>query len=213
MSKGKPLLAACFAAVALSAMVSASASAATGWDVNGTLLVGSAQIATPAKLLAHGKLEVPEWGVNFECVSTELGLTEAFIVHPDELRIKSVTFKECGATAPCSIGNGRTISTLSVHGLASLDGLNTLIKLLPLPSKTYAIIKFEGETCPLLGNQPLTATGAAIDFLIHEGADPRVLHLILGFSLPGLKVGSDEATLKGLDLDAKLVSGLTWNFL
>lgn len=211
MSKAKPLLATCFAAVLLSILMSATASAA--WDVNGTLLVGSAQIASPAKVLNHGRLEVPAAGVNIECVSTELGLTEAFIVHPDELRIKSVTFKECGATAPCTIGSEKTLSTLPVHGLASLDGLNTLIKLLPLPSKTYAIIKFEGETCPLLGNQPLTATGAAIDFLIHEGADPRVLHLILGFSLAGLKEGSDEATLTGLDFDAKLVSGLTWNFL
>jgi hypothetical protein len=150
-----------------------------------------------------------------ECISTELGLTEAFIVHPDELRVKSVTFKECGATAPCIIGNGETISTLAIHGLAELDGtLNTLIKLLPLPSKTFAVIKFEGASCALLGNQPVTATGSAVDLLIHEGIHPRVLHLVLAFSLPGLlKVGSSEANLTGLDADFKLASGQTWNFL
>ncbi len=212
MSRGRLLLAACLAVFAVSAVASASASAV--WDVNGTLLVGSAQIASPAKVLEHGKLEIPAVPINVECTSTELGLTEAFIVHPDELRASSVTFKECVATAPCSIGNEKTISTLAIHGLAELDGpLNTLIKLLPLPSKTFAVIKFEGSSCALLGNQPVTASGAIVDLLIHEGVHPRVLHLVLAFSLPGLKVGSDEATLKGLDFDAQLVSGKTWNFL
>ncbi len=212
MSRGRLLLAVSLAVFAVSAVASATASAV--WDVNGTLLVGSAQIATPAKVLARGKLEVPAAGVNVECSKTELGLTEAFIVHPDELRVQSVLFKECSATAPCSIGNGETISTLAIHGLAELDGpLNTIIKLLPLPSKTFAVIKFEGETCALLGAKPVTATGAIVDLLIHEGFDPRVLHLVLVSSLPGLKVGSDEATLKELDFDVKLVSGLTWNFL
>jgi hypothetical protein len=213
MSRANLLVAASFAVFALSALASATASAAGGWDVNGSLLVGSAALASPAKVLEHGKLEIPNAGINVECTSTELGLTEAFIVHPDELRIKSVTFKSCQATAPCTIP-GEAISTLPVHGLAELDGtLNTLIKLLPLPSKTYAVIHYEGATCALLGNQPITATGPVIHFLIHAGAHPRVEHLVLAFSLPGLKIGSNEATLKGLDFDLKLASGQTWNFL
>ena len=213
MSRARLLLMACFGVFAIGAVASTVASAA--WDVGGTLLVGSAALASPALVLSHGKLSVESAGtIDIECTSTELGLTEAVIVHPDELRMQSVTFKECGATAPCSIGNSKTISTLALHGLAELDGtLNTLIKLLSLPSKTFAVVKFEGESCALLGTQPVTETGANADILIDGGPDNGVSHLALAFSLTGLKVGSSRAVLEGLDFDLKLTSGKEWRFL
>ncbi len=188
------------------------ASTGGSWDVNGTSLVGSAALAGPIKVLEHGSLSVALAGVRIECLSKELGIEGGEIVAPDEARAKSLEFKECGATEGSCTLEESTIKTLALHGLAELDGtLGALIKVLPLPSKTFAVVHFLGETCALLGIQPVTGT---LDLLAPSGKDPAVLQLVSVFSLPGsLKVGSDEALLTGLNGDVKLASGQTWNFL
>ena len=180
-----------------------------GWDVNGAPLVGAAELAGTIKVLEHGVLEAA--GVKVECTSTEIGVSGGEIVFPDQIQAKDLTFKSCKSTAPCSLAS-ETILTLPIHGLAELDGTSgTLIKLLPLPSKTFALLHFEGETCALLGIQPVTGT---LDLLAPSGKNPNVLQLVSVFSLTGsLKVGSSEATLSGLTGDVKLASGQTWNFL
>jgi hypothetical protein len=160
-------------------------------------------------VLEHGTLVAA--GVTVECLSTELGVNGGEIVAPNEVRAKDLTFKNCQASTPCSLAS-ETILTLALHGLAELDGtLGTFVKLLPLPSKTFAAIHFEGATCALLGVQPVAGTA---DLLAPSGKDPSVLQLVNGFSLSGsLKVGSSEATLSGLRGDIQLESKETWNFL
>jgi hypothetical protein len=179
------------------------------WEVNGTLLTGTAALLNSATVLAHGELVAA--GVKVTCTGTTVGITSGELVAPNEVRAKDLTFSNCAATAPCSLAS-ETILTLAIHGFAHLDGtLNTLILTLPLPSKTFAVIKFEGEVCALLGAQPVTGTA---DVLIHGGADAAVSHLILAFSLTGsLKLGSSAATLSGFDGDLRLASGQTWNYL
>ncbi len=220
MSRAKLLFAASIAVLAFSAMASATASAATGWDVNGTLLVGTAALANTALVLAFGKLESA--GVEVQCQGHEIEISEGFIRHPDELLAKDLTFHKCKvlnpATSECKLSN-ETILTSALHGLAELDTkgstLNTLILILPLPSKTFAVLTFEGEKCALAGNQPITANkNPAIDLLIHEGGISLLLHLVLAFSLPeSLRLGSSEAKLGGLDFDIKLANDQTWAFL
>jgi hypothetical protein len=210
MSKTKLVVVGCFAAFALSALASASASAA--WDVNGTLLVGTAALLNSTLVLAHGSLEVVGAGVTLECTAKEIGINGGEIVHPDEIRIKDLTFKSCVANgANCSLAEAN-ILTLPLHGLAELDGkLGVYIKLLPLPSKTAAVLTYEGANCALKGVQPVTGT---FDLLAPTGQDPSVLQLANIFSLPGsVKVGSSEGKLSGLHIDLRLASGLTWNFL
>lgn len=182
------------------------------WDVNGTPLVGAAALAGTIKVLEHGSLIVHIAGVRIECLSQELGIEGGEIVAPDEVRAKSLEFKECAATeGPCTLQE-TVIKTLALHGLAELDGaLGTLIKILPLPSKTFAAVNFLGTTCALAGVQPVTGT---VDLLAPSGKDPAILQLVRVFSLPGsLKVGSDEALLTGLEGDVQLASGQPWNFL
>jgi streptogrisin C len=182
------------------------------WDVNGTRLVASAALSSSALVLAHGKLEVVGAGVTIECAAGEVSINGGEIISPDELRAKDLTFKECAATgANCSLA-GTAILTLPLHGHAQLDGtLNALISVLPLPSKTFAVLSFLGEKCALAGTNPITGTA---DVLIPEGRDPAVLHLVSAFSLAGsLKVGSSEGLLTGFDGDLRLESGQTWNFL
>jgi hypothetical protein len=210
MSRAKLIVTACFAIFALGALTAATASAGE-WDVGGSKLVGSEPIKSPAKVLAHGKLVVDAAGVTVECTSKELGIEGGEIVAPEEVRAKSLEFKECTTSEPCKLQE-ENIKTLALHGKAELDGtLGTLVKVLPLPSKTFAVIHFLGETCALLGFQPVTGTA---DLLAPSGRDPAVLQLVNAFSLPGsLKVGSNEALLSGLSGDIQLVSGKTWNFL
>ncbi len=211
MSRAKLVMTACFAVLALGALMAATASAGE-WDVGGTKLVGSAAIKSPAKVLEHGSLFVHIAGVRIECVSKELGIEGGEIVAPDEARAKSLEFKECSVTeGPCTLQEN-IIRTLALHGLAELDGtLGTLVKVLPLPSKTFAAVHFLGETCSLLGVQPVTGTA---DLLAPSGKDPAVLQFVRAFSLPGsLHVGGDEALLTGLNGDVQLASGQTWNFL
>lgn len=213
MSKARLVVIASLAAFALSALVAATASAAGGeWDVGGTKLSGTAAVASPAKVLEHGKLVVVGAGVTVECTSTELGITGGEIVAPDELRAKTIEFKTCAANgANCELEE-KAIKTEAVHGLAELDGtLGTIVKLLPLPSKTFAVLHFIGEKCALKGPQPVTGTA---DLLAPSGKDPAVEQTVNGFSLKGsLKVGSSEGELSGLTTDIKLASGKTWNFL
>jgi hypothetical protein len=210
MSRTKLVIAVCFAAFALSALAAATASAGS-WDVGGkTLATGSkAAIASPIKVLEHGELVAA--GVKIVCSATELGISGGELVGPDEIRAKDLTFKNCTASEPCSLAN-ETVLTLALHGLVELDGtLAAAVKLLPLPSKTFAALHFEGEKCALLGVQPVTGTA---DLLAPAGKDPSVLQLVNGFSLPGsLKVGSSEGTLTGLRTDIQLESKETWNFL
>jgi hypothetical protein len=212
MPRFRLIIAACFATIAVGAVASATASAAGEWDVNGTKLAGTAALASPAKVLEHGKLVVVGAGVTVECTSTELGISGGEIAAPDQLRVKSIEFKTCTANGENCKLEEAAIKTEALHGLAELDGtLATFIKVLPLPSKTFAVLHFTGELCAISGAQPVTGTA---DLLAPSGKDPSVLQTVNAFSLKGsLKVGSSEAELAGLKTDIKLVSGQTWNFL
>lgn len=201
-----------FLAVCVMGVLSAVTASAGEWDVNGSKLAGSAAIASPIKVLEHGKLVVVGSGVTMECTSTELGIAGGEIVAPDQLRAKSLEFKTCTANgANCELEE-KTIKTEALHGLVQLDGtLSTFIKILPLPSKTIEVLHFVGSTCALSGPVDITGT---IDFLAPSGKDPAISQTINGFSLKGsLKFDASEAELAGLVTDFKLTSGQTWNFL
>ncbi len=216
MSRAKLLLAAGFAVLAFGALSVGTASAA--WDVNGTLLVGTAALAN-ALVLSFGTLDSA--GVEIQCQAHEIEITNGFIREPDEVLAGGLTFHSCKVLNKEGTGctlSSETIATLPIHGLAVLDEgkvLNTLILILPLPTKTFSVLTFTGEKCALLGNQPITANkNPAIDLLVHEGGVPLLLHLVLAFSLKeSLHLGSGEATLEGLDADIRLANDQTWAFL
>jgi hypothetical protein len=211
MPRTKLVIMACFAMFALSALAAATAFAGE-WDVNGKPLVGTKEIASPIKVLAHGVFERSGVGPTFECLASEMAINGGELVAPDELRAKDLTFKECRSDLPNCFLGVQNILTLPIHGLAELDGtLNTLLKILPLPSKTFIILKWEGATCVFFGFEHITGT---FDLLMDEGRDPKVLQQALAFSLKGsLREGEGEGTLTGLTGDIKLASGETWNFL
>ncbi len=208
MSRVKLAILLCFVVVGASSLTATVASAGE-WDVNGKPLVGSAAVANPIKVLEGGSLTAA--GETIECVSTELGVSAGELVAPDGLKAADLTFKGCTARSPCALAT-ETLLSLSVHGLAELDGtLGTFIKVLPLPSKTFMVFKLEGESCALVGTQPVTGS---LDVLLPSGRDPGVLQLANIFSLPGsLKIGSSEASLAGSFGHAQLASKVPWGFL
>jgi len=221
MPKVKLLVAAYFAVLAFSAVAAATALAAGEWDVNGVPLGSgkSAEIAKTAHVGRFGKLSSAS--VEFTCEGGELLIRNGFIVAPDGVVAEDITFHGCrviGAGAEnCSLSS-TLILTLAIHGLAELDEglrLNTVVLLLPLPSKTFAVFNFTGEKCAIAGTQPVTSSkNPAVVLLIDEGYLPKKVHLILAFSLKeSLKLGSIEATLLEADEDFQLASGAEWNFL
>jgi hypothetical protein len=186
--------------------------ASAAWDVNGTLLVGTKAILSGVLVLSAGFLEVVSTGDQVLCSSKGVAINGGEIVHPDEIRAKDLTFRECKANSNnCALAE-ETILTSAIHGLAELDGaFGVFIKVLPLPSKTFTVLNFTGELCAIKGPQPVTGT---IDLLSPEGRLPSVLQLFKIFSLTGaLKVGSSEGSLRAVHYHLRLVSGETWNFL
>jgi hypothetical protein len=211
MSKAKLLIAACFAMFIVGGIASATASAGE-WDVNGKPITANVALASTALVLTTGKLAVPAANTEIVCKGHELLINEGRLLPPDGILAKDLTFHECSTenTGGCKIPT--LTLTVALRGLAHLDGaLNTLILVSPDTKNVLYTIKYEGELCALLGTQPVTG---GLDLLIHEGRDPAIRHLILGFSLVAqLKIGSDEAELAGLSLDLELASKETWNFL
>jgi hypothetical protein len=211
MSKAKLLAATCVAAFALSALSSAAAFGA--WDVNGTKLVGTAALAHSARVVAATSLRILGTSINVGCTASEVGVVGGELVAPDELQVKSLVFSLCKSGEGCKLLS-TVIATLPLHGLAHPEegSAAAYVQILPSTSKTIAVLQFESSTCALSGAVPLTAAGSDIDILIHR-SQPSVLHLLLTYSLLGLKLGSTEVTMPISWSELGLQSGQTWSFL
>jgi hypothetical protein len=208
MPKAKLLVAACFALFALSVPATANA----GWVVNGKALAASESkpLATHALVLTTGELKVLTANFAIKCQGHEVGIEEGKIIGTNGILVKSITFEGCHGEGVCTIESEK-IKTVPIHGTAILDGaLNAYISLLPETKTTFATVKFNNEECALFGPQPVTGSAS---ILVHGAAHETLTHLGLAFTLPkALKVGSDEAHLRGLSFDIALGTDEPWSF-
>ena len=209
MSKVKVTLSVLVALFALSAIASASASAA-GWMVSGTELSGSTSLATTAKTDKAAKLKAA--GVTIECTGTNLEGTSPVITAPNTGSATSLTFTECESTnATCSVT--KTIGTVPIHATVALGAGNDVkARFLPKTKTVFATIEYKGATCALLGVQPVSGKALVDDA---NGKVESVLQLIEAVTTEAsgeLKVGSSPAELTGSAL-LKLASGAQWSFL
>ncbi len=209
MSKVKVLMLASFAAFALSAIASSSAQA--GWLVLGSLLVGSAAIASSTIVEKKGVLHYST--VTIECGG--LNIQKGEIHEPDWVLINSLEFTGCSVTEPtaCKLTNqpNGVIGTVPVEGLVTLDGpLAVKAKGKPKTGSIFATFKFEGSGCSITGKQAVTGTAT---LLSPEGQDERLWHLVnaLVEKEGELEVGSAAATISGSAL-VKLESNMLWSF-
>jgi hypothetical protein len=210
------------ASLAVFMFMPALATASTGgqWLVNGKALLAGETLALLPKALVlrpkEGVLKVLVAGGSIEvgCEGEQVDLEEGKIIGPDGILVKKLTFHLCKIlnSASCTLGS-ELLSTVPIHGLASLDlpgSLNAYILLLPETKNTLATIKFEGETCAILGTQSVTGNAS---LLIHGALHEVLSHLVLAFSLPkALKFGSSEADLEKIDFDLVLSQHENWSF-
>ena len=214
MPKRKTICVAIIGVLMLSAMASASASAATaGWMVGGTnLATGSSEAISETTTRVGANYKLAFAGVEIECET--LKVEGGFITGPSKNGAKSLHFTGCKAkTANCTL-NPTTLSTLPLLSEATLDPPNALAAVIVFKPETGPLIftfKFEGTNCGLAGNKAITGTQAV---LAPTGADERTEQVLTAIELVAgeLKAGSANASLTG-SAGLTLVSKRTWSFL
>jgi hypothetical protein len=214
MSKLRVLALAFFAAFALSAVAAESAQA--GWLVLGSLLVGSAAIASGAVIVEEGVLGFKSGteAVTISC-PTSLEVNGGTISEPDKVLVTSLVFGGCKVTSTgnCSLEpTPTTVGTLPVEGLVTLDGpLAVKAKLKPEnAADIFATFKLKGTGCSLAGKVPVTGEAS---ILAPTGQDERLWQLVKAFEATAgeLEVASGAATISGSAL-FKLASDMPWSF-
>jgi hypothetical protein len=192
-------------------MASASASAVTaGWMVNGTMLSGSAALATTARVDEKGVLT----GAGFKiiCEGKTLSGIAPEISAPNTGMAQSLEFTECAGEEPCTLAS-TTIKTFPIGVEATLEGaLAVVATFKPLTGTVFSTIKFEGTECGLAGETPIKGT---VKVLAPTGQDERTLQLITSIATEASKellVGSGAASLKGSIL-LQLANHQLWSFL
>jgi len=214
MSRVKVVFAGLVAVLAISAMASSSAMAAgEGWLIKGTLLSGSAALATTAFVDEEGVLTFST--TTIKCKANALSGTSPQIESPNKGSAVSLVFKECAITSAgeCELESGATIGTLPITTEVTLDGsLAVRGTFKPKTVTTFATIKLKGANCPETGKVPFTGTLA---WLAPTGRDERTLQLLsvnATSSSGEFKIGGTAAELK-FSILVKLASSLPWSFM
>lgn len=186
-----------------------SAIAATGWVVNGTLLSGSAALATTSEVTENPKLTAS--GITIECAGKNLNWVSPQIESPSKNSADSLDFTACEVVGEeagiCTIGSTE-IKTTPIVGETTLQGmLGALITIGPKTKTTLATIKYSGSSCALQGLEAVTGK-----FMLElpTGQDASVG---IGFSIAAgalLHVASSAAALVGKGV-LKLASHLLWD--
>ena len=207
MSSTRLIAVGCTLAFAVAAMTAAPAGA-TGWDVNGTTLVGSAALATTANVEQEN--EIVAVGVSITCTGAALNAVNAGIEASNKGSATALEFKECSANGnTCSLENS-TIKTRPLSLEATQQGAIAVVtKFKPKTGTLLSEITFEGTECSLAGVQPLTGTVKA---LAPTGQEERTWQLIeAGVTAASgeLKLGPAAALFNGA-ASFKLASQKGW---
>ena len=213
MPKIKTICVAIVGVSMLSAMASASASAATaGWMVGGTnLATGTSEAISETTKRVGGNYKLTSTVFELECET--LKVEGGFITGPSKNGAKSLHFTGCKAiTANCTL-NPTTLSTTPLLSEATLDPPNALAAVIVFKPENGAIVtfKFEGAKCSLAGTRAITGSQA---MLAPTGADEQTEQVLTAIELVAgeLKLGSAVAKLTG-SAGLTLASKKTWSFL
>jgi hypothetical protein len=212
MSRAKVIVVAFVAMLALSAVASATASAATaGWMINGKTLTGteSAKLSTTAEVMESVIFRDATAGVTIQCTGVSINSVAPVIEAPDKASATSFTFTDCTATSPCTVP--ASIITVPLSVLATLEGvLGIKTTFTPKTGTTFTTIKFGGTGCALTGVK--TVVGKT--FLDSPtGQDEKAIQEDIALeSTKGVFLASDEATVSGAAL-LSTEKGEAWSFL
>jgi hypothetical protein len=211
MSKVARLIVACAGVLALSALASASASATTvGWMVSGSMLSGSAALATTGEVEEEGVLQ--GGGVTITCDGAIASSVAPEIKAPNKGAASSLEFTGCTAAEPCSLA-GTTIKTLPILEEATLEGVLAVVGTLkPETGTIFTTVKFTGSECALSGTQPLKGTAKVLE---PTGQDERTIqegHAITSAASDELLIGNGAVSVTGT-ARLRRGNGQPWSFL
>jgi hypothetical protein len=214
MSRAKVVFAGFVAVLTVSALAPSSTMAAGGgWLITGTLLVGSASLASSAFVDEEGVMSFGS--TTMKCSANTLTGLNPEIESPNMISATSLIFNACKVTSAgeCSLSSGTSIGTLPVLAEVTLDGpsgIRGVVK--PKTASTLATIKFEGIACAETGKVPIKGT---VSWLTPRGQTERTWQL-RGVNVTAatkeLEVGNTAASFKTSIL-GKLASSLPWSFM
>ena len=224
MSKTKVTCVAAFAALMLSLVGAASASAAAmTWFVNGTALTsGNQELANTAKVDEPAVLNAPGISLKISCATLKGSKAELQGSAAGESAMgqaEALEFEGCSEISPptCKLVPSFTkIITRAILAivLLILRRVVPFIQVLFEPKKgtTFAELKLEGEHCSIAGTQGVTGSvvvGAP------TGASEETLQAIEGLGTTennNLIIDGRNAYIEGGKALLKLASGKAWSF-
>jgi hypothetical protein len=181
-----------------------------GWMTSGTLLTGTAALATTAAV--DKKYVVNGAGLNLECNGSVIKFAVPELVAASKLEAAALTFTGCTTTnANCVVP--AELGTVPIQAEATLEGaLAAKATFKPQTGSTFVTMKFSGEACAVAGVK--TITGDA-NMTLASGQDERTLQLLEANVTAAQNllffIGS-AASLTGSAL-LRLASGQPWSFL
>jgi hypothetical protein len=193
------------------ALAPAGASAATaGWKVNGSLLTTTARVTTAS---VDQEYRLTAAGINIECQSSNVNNINAYLVPPNKLLASSIVLMECSVVESTACSITKSVGIVPTVAEVTLDGLLAVKATIKPETKTlFATLRFEGETCALLGVQPITGQGSALGPTNQDERTVQQANSTTTAASGELKVGSSAAAVTGIGL-GRLASTLTWSFL
>ncbi len=195
------------AALALSVCVASSAQA--GWLVLGSLLVGSAAVASTTVSDKEARIEAG----SFELACAKLTINAGKISEPDKFLAKSLEDSGCEVVTPTSCAlAGTTIDTLPVEGLVTLDGaLAVKSKFKPQNSEgLFATVKINGSSCAFAGKLGVTGSW---EVLAPEGQDLRLAERFIALiETPGELEASGTSITISAEILGKVEDEMPWAF-
>jgi hypothetical protein len=207
MCKIRSIVMAFYVALALSALVAGTASAA-GWSVGGAELpVGSKQaLATAATVTESPVLNVPSLGIKISC--SKLSGKEPEIIGTTTGKAKSFTFGGCSELAPPKCSVESEIPTEPVQAdPASREALEEGLLVTPQSGTILASIIFSGSSCSIAGEKPLKGKVVLNAPTLFEEVTEQRLEGLGTLENSSLEIGGNKAYIEGGKMGLKLANG------
>jgi hypothetical protein len=212
MSRTRVVLVVTTTVLVLGGVVAGSAAAAmSGWRIKGTVLVGSAAVATTAAPVEAGEAAV---GSSVIVCRGNLWGTSPQIESANKASASSLKYSECEVEdGECSLASGSTIGSVPAVAEFTLDGTSgAQAGFKARTGNVLATVRLEGSGCAETGK--IFVTGA-VHTSIAENPGEATLQLVemnVTAASRELEVGSNGISAHGAAL-LKLASSLPWGFL
>jgi hypothetical protein len=182
-----------------------------GWMVNGTSVVGGAELASTAAV--DKKSVLNGGGLNIECSGSAVNsVWPEALAATNRLRMAKLGLTGCATTnANCTVP--AEIGTVPVEAATTLEGvLGAKAVFKPQSGTTFATIKFSGEACAVAGVKAVTGDANTSLPTARDERTAQLLEVSVSSAQNLLFFASGAASLTGSEL-LQQIHGSTWSFL